>query len=86
MFDFLEGEFDIDGIDLGLFNDRPLLGLKGTMSEAELHLLAGRMQGAETETKSRSPQFYFAVESSSFAAAACFRTDSIPASAARFVS
>ena len=39
---------DGDGVyDLGLFNDRLLLGLKGTMSEAELHLLAGRMQGAK---------------------------------------
>ena len=38
---------DGDGIyDLGQFNDRLLLGLKGTMSEAELHLLAGRLQGA----------------------------------------
>src|SRR5260370_24509589 len=39
---------DSDGIyDLGSFNDRLLLGLKGTMSEAELHLLAGRLQGAQ---------------------------------------
>jgi DNA invertase Pin-like site-specific DNA recombinase len=36
---------DYDGIyDLRLFNDRLLLGLKGTMSEAELHLLRLRMQ------------------------------------------
>ena len=36
---------DADGIyDLQQFNDRLLLGLKGTMSEAELHLLAGRLQ------------------------------------------
>ncbi|HWS95674.1 MAG TPA: recombinase family protein, partial [Candidatus Methylomirabilis sp.] len=28
------------------FNDRLLLGLKGTMSEAELHLIRSRMQGA----------------------------------------
>ena len=36
---------DADGIyDLQNFNDRLLLGLKGTMSEAELHLLAGRLQ------------------------------------------
>lgn len=27
------------------FNDRLLLGLKGTMSEAELHLLRARLQG-----------------------------------------
>src|SRR5262249_37782198 len=36
---------DADGIyDLRNFNDRLLLGLKGTMSEAELHILAGRLQ------------------------------------------
>src|SRR6266508_4516284 len=34
---------DTDGIyDLADFNDRILLGLKGQMSEAELHILAGR--------------------------------------------
>jgi DNA invertase Pin-like site-specific DNA recombinase len=36
---------DADGMyDLRNFNDRLLLGLKGTMSEAELHILAGRLQ------------------------------------------
>jgi excisionase family DNA binding protein len=36
---------DGDGVyDLQIFNDRLLLGLKGTMSEAELHILAGRLQ------------------------------------------
>ena len=35
---------DADGVyDAGNFNDRLLLGLKGTMSEAELHLLKARM-------------------------------------------
>lgn len=35
---------DLDGVyDPGQFNDRLLLGLKGTMSEAELHLLKQRM-------------------------------------------
>ncbi len=35
---------DTDGVDhAGNFNDRLLLGLKGTMSEAELHLLKARM-------------------------------------------
>jgi DNA invertase Pin-like site-specific DNA recombinase len=39
---------DADGIyDLHDFNDRLLLGLKGQMSEAELHILAGRLQGAK---------------------------------------
>jgi DNA invertase Pin-like site-specific DNA recombinase len=37
---------DEDGIyDPGHFNDRLLLGLKGTMSEAELHLLRARLIG-----------------------------------------
>jgi len=36
---------DSDGIyDPSLFNDRLVLGLKGTMSEAELHVLRGRME------------------------------------------
>lgn len=35
---------DLDGIyDPSLYNDRLLLGLKGTMSEAELHILKQRM-------------------------------------------
>ena len=42
MFDTLIG--DADGVyDAGNFNDRLLLGLKGTMSEAELHILKARM-------------------------------------------
>jgi DNA invertase Pin-like site-specific DNA recombinase len=37
---------DEDGIyDPNLFNDRLVLGLKGTMSEAELHMLRARMRG-----------------------------------------
>ncbi|MCD4845655.1 MAG: recombinase family protein, partial [Methanosarcinales archaeon] len=37
---------DEDGLyDPGLFNDRLLLGLKGTMSEAEIHFLHARLQG-----------------------------------------
>jgi DNA invertase Pin-like site-specific DNA recombinase/predicted DNA-binding transcriptional regulator AlpA len=37
---------DADGIyHPGLFNDRLLLGLKGTMSEAELHVLRARLDG-----------------------------------------
>ena len=35
---------DLDGVyDPGLYNDRLLLGLKGTMSEAELHIIKQRM-------------------------------------------
>ena len=42
LFDTLIG--DADGIyDPGTYNDRLLLGLKGTMSEAELHILKGQM-------------------------------------------
>jgi len=45
---------DGDGVyDLADFNDRLLLGLKGTMSEAELHLLAGRLQGAKRAAAER---------------------------------
>ena len=45
---------DADGIyDLANFNDRLLLGLKGTMSEAELHFLAGRLQGAKRAAAER---------------------------------
>jgi DNA invertase Pin-like site-specific DNA recombinase/DNA-binding transcriptional regulator YiaG len=37
---------DEDGLyDPGHFNDRLVLGLKGTMSEAELHVLQARLQG-----------------------------------------
>ena len=39
---------DEDGIyNTGDFNDRLLLGLKGTMSEAELHFLKARMRGGQ---------------------------------------
>jgi DNA invertase Pin-like site-specific DNA recombinase/transposase-like protein len=37
---------DTDGVyHPGLFNDRMLLGMKGTMSEAELHILRARLNG-----------------------------------------
>ncbi len=37
---------DTDGLyHPGSFNDRLLLGLKGTMSEAELHVLRARLEG-----------------------------------------
>lgn len=43
MFDTLIADYD--GIyDLNFFNDRLLLGLKGTMSEAELHLMQLRLE------------------------------------------
>lgn len=45
---------DADGVyDLGDFNDRLVLGLKSTMSEAELHILAGRLQGARKAAAER---------------------------------
>jgi DNA invertase Pin-like site-specific DNA recombinase len=44
---------DEDGLyDPRDFNDRLLLGLKGTMSEAELHILRARLQGGK-ESKAR---------------------------------
>jgi DNA invertase Pin-like site-specific DNA recombinase len=45
---------DFDGVyDLHLFNDRLLLGLKGTMSEAELHLLRLRLDGGRARQLER---------------------------------
>lgn len=45
---------DADGVyDLQNFNDRLLLGLKGTMSEAELHVLAGRLQESKRSAARR---------------------------------
>jgi DNA invertase Pin-like site-specific DNA recombinase len=39
---------DADGCyDPGDFNDGLLLGLKGTMAQAELHFLRGRLQGGK---------------------------------------
>ncbi len=50
---------DLDGIyDPVLYNDRLLLGLKGTMSEAELHILKQRMyQGRLTKARRGELQF-----------------------------
>jgi DNA invertase Pin-like site-specific DNA recombinase len=45
---------DADGTyDLHHFNDRLLLGLKGTMSEAELHILSGRLQESKRSAARR---------------------------------
>ena len=45
---------DEDGIyDPAIYNDRLLLGLKGTMSEAELHLLRQRLVGGALQKASR---------------------------------
>jgi DNA invertase Pin-like site-specific DNA recombinase len=45
---------DEDGVyDPAHFNDRLLLGLKGTMSEAELHILKARLQGGMRNKASR---------------------------------
>ena len=45
---------DADGVyDLADINDRLLLGLKGSMSEAELHILASRLQGAKRAAAER---------------------------------
>lgn len=45
---------DADGVyDLADFNDRLLLGLKSTMSEAELHIMAGRLQASKRAAAER---------------------------------
>jgi excisionase family DNA binding protein len=45
---------DTDGIyDLQDFNDRMILGLKAQWSEAELHIMAGRLQGAKRAAAER---------------------------------
>jgi len=45
---------DEDGIyDPGQFNDRLLLGLKGTMSEVELHLIRARLKGGTLNKAAR---------------------------------
>jgi DNA invertase Pin-like site-specific DNA recombinase len=45
---------DADGIyHPALFNDRLLLGLKGTMSEAELHVLRARLNGGISNKAAR---------------------------------
>ena len=45
---------DADGVyDPGDVNDRMLLGLKGTMGEVELHVMAGRLQEAKRAAASR---------------------------------
>jgi len=50
---------DDDGIyDPNDFNDRLLLGLKGTMSEAELHFLRGRMRGGALSKAERGELRY----------------------------
>ena len=45
---------DTDGIyDLRDFNDQLILGVKGQLSQAELHLMAGRLQGAKCHAAAR---------------------------------
>ncbi len=45
---------DADGVyDPGDINDRMLLGLKGTMGEVELHVMAGRLQEAKRAAAAR---------------------------------
>ncbi|WP_198406926.1 recombinase family protein [Nocardia terpenica] len=52
---------DSDGVyDPGEYNDRLLLGLKGTMSEAELHLIGQRMASGRL-AKARRGELFFAV-------------------------
>jgi DNA invertase Pin-like site-specific DNA recombinase len=51
---------DADGMYSAEFNDRLLLGLKGTMSEAELHLIRSRLRGA-LENKARRGELHLAL-------------------------
>lgn len=54
---------DLDGIyDPGNFNDRLLLGLKGTMSEAELHIIKQRMNQGRLQ-KARRGELIFSLSS-----------------------
>src|SRR5215472_6511627 len=54
---------DEEGVyDPGLYNDRLLLGFKGTMSEAELHWLHQRLQGGKL-TKAEQGQLRFRLPS-----------------------
>jgi DNA invertase Pin-like site-specific DNA recombinase len=49
---------DADGVyDPSDYNDRLLLGLKGTMSEAELHVLRGRLEAGQRNKASRGGLF-----------------------------
>ena len=54
----------------GAFNDRLLLGLKGTMSEAELHLIRSRLRGG-IENKARRGEDDAATRCSFRATARC---------------
>src|SRR3954469_13180268 len=50
---------DSDGVyDPAAYNDRLLLGLKGTMSEAELHILKGRMDAGRRAKAGRGELFF----------------------------
>src|SRR3954447_5236822 len=50
---------DSDGVlDPGAYNDRLLLGLKGTMSEAELHILKSRMHAGRQAKAQRGELFF----------------------------
>src|SRR4051795_5819833 len=50
---------DSDGVyDPAAYNDRLLLGLKGTMSEAELHVLKGRMDAGRRAKAGRGELFF----------------------------
>lgn len=50
---------DADGVcDPAAYNDRLLLGLNGTMSEAELHILKGRLQAGRW-AKARRGELFF---------------------------
>jgi DNA invertase Pin-like site-specific DNA recombinase len=67
---------DEDGVyDPAHFNDRLLLGLKGTMSEAELHVLRARLQGGILNKATRGELFMRAPIGFAYDAAGRLRLD-----------
>src|SRR4051812_40266878 len=75
---------DNDGIyHPALFNDRLLLGLKGTMSEAELHILRARLNGGIRKTRRRAENSAAGCRSDWFGAAPRGKAGSIPTKPSR---
>ena len=69
---------DADGVyHPAIFNDRLLLGLKGTMSEAEPYILRARLNGG-IQNKARGANYAAGCRSASFGARPTARSASIP--------
>src|SRR6266705_1652341 len=70
---------DADGIyDLADINDRLLLGLKGQMSEAEMHLLHSRLDGARLAAAVADVFAAFTASGSAFGVVAAFAARRFP--------